>query len=142
MGFDTSRFNIDDLISFFQSIDDSQKLLLSEICTLGKLLLVTATNSATNSASERSFSALKPVKIYLRSTTGDVRLNHLMMLHIHRERSDTIDLVAAANQFVGKQENRKQLFGTFTPNDLLQSCLWFRMQPKHPNEMKWFVGSM
>ena len=121
MGFDMSRFNIDDLISFFQSIDDSRhKLLLSEICTLGKLLLVTATNSATNSASERSFSALKPVKIYLRSTTGDVRLNNLMMLHIHRDRSDMIDLVAAANQFVGKQENRKQLFGTFTPNDLLR----------------------
>ena len=117
MGFDTSRFNIDDLISFFQSIDDSQKLLLSEICTLGKLLLVMP---ATNTASERSFSALKRVKTYLRSTTGDVRLNHLMMLHIHRDRSDAIDLVAAANQLVGKQENRKQLFGTFTPNDLLR----------------------
>ena len=34
-GFDTSRFNVDDLISVFQSINDSHKLLLSEICTLG-----------------------------------------------------------------------------------------------------------
>jgi hypothetical protein len=68
MGYDMSRFSIDDLITFFQSLDDSRKLLLSEICTLGKLLLVMP---ATNAASERSFSALKRVKTYLRSTTGD-----------------------------------------------------------------------
>ena len=115
--FDTSRFNVDDLISFFQSIDEPHKLLLSEICMLGKLLLVIP---ATNAASERSFSALKRVKTYLRATTGDARLNHLMTLHVHRDRTDSIDLVAAANQFVGEQENRKQLFGSFTTNDLLR----------------------
>ena len=73
---------------------------------------------ATNAASERSFTALRRVKTYLRATTGDERLNYLMTLHVHRDRTDTIDLVAAANQFVGKQENRRQLFGTFTSNDL------------------------
>ena len=41
-------------------------------------------------------------------------------LHVHRDRTDSIDLVAAANQFVGEQENRKQLFGSFTTNDLLR----------------------
>ena len=50
-GFNTSRLNIDDLISFFQSIDDSHELLLSEIYTLVKLWLVMP---ATNAASERS----------------------------------------------------------------------------------------
>ena len=116
MGFDTSRFNVDDLISFIQSIDDSHgKLLLSEICTLGKLLLVMP---ETKTASERSFLASKRVNTYLRSTTGEARLNHPMMLHVHRDRIDTIDLVAAANKFAGKQDNRKQLFGTFTANDL------------------------
>ncbi|CAH3031334.1 unnamed protein product [Pocillopora meandrina] len=59
--FDTSRFNVDDLISFFQSIDEPHKLLLSEICMLGKLLLVIP---ATNAASERSFSALKRQDIF------------------------------------------------------------------------------
>ena len=44
----------------------------------------------------------------------------LMTLHVHRDRTDSIDLVAAANQFVGEQENRKQLFGSFTTNDLSQ----------------------
>lgn len=41
-----------------------------------------------------------------------------MMRHVHRDKTDTINLVAAAHQFVDKQENRKQLFGTFTSNDL------------------------
>ena len=43
-------------------------MLLSEVCALGKLILVMP---ATNAVSERSFSALKPVKTYLRATAGD-----------------------------------------------------------------------
>ena len=46
---------------------------------------------ATNAISERSFSALKRVKTYLRSTTGEGRLNHLMLLHVHKELADSID---------------------------------------------------
>ena len=78
MGYDTSRFDIADLLDFFQSLGNARKLLLSEICTHGKLMPVMP---ATNAVSERSFSALKRVKTYLRSTTGEGRLNHLMLLH-------------------------------------------------------------
>ena len=83
MGYDTSRFDIADLLDFFQSLGNARKLLLSEICTLGKLMLV---KPATNAVSECSFSALKRVKTYLRSTTGEGRLNHLMLLRVHRQR--------------------------------------------------------
>ena len=67
VGYDTSWFDIADLLDFFQSLGNARKLLLSEICTLGKLMLVM---QSTNTVSERSFSALKRVKTYLRSTTG------------------------------------------------------------------------
>ena len=40
MGYNTSRFDIADLLHFFQSLGNAHKLLLSEICTLGKLMLV------------------------------------------------------------------------------------------------------
>ena len=63
--------------TFFQSLGHVRKLLLSEICTLGKLMFVMP---ATNAVSERSFSTLKRVKTYLRSTTGEGRLNHLLPL--------------------------------------------------------------
>ena len=61
---------------------------------------------AKNAASERSFSALKRVKTYLRATTKEKRLNHLMILHAHKDKTDKIDLVDAANQFVEWKNNR------------------------------------
>ena len=110
MGFDTSEFEVNNLVTSLQSLDSSLRKLLSEISTLRKLLLVM---SATNAVSERSFSALTRMKTYLRSTTGDSRLNHLMMLHVHKDRTDALTLVDVANDFVGEKENRKQLFGKF-----------------------------
>ena len=103
MGFDISEFDVYDLVTFLQSLDSSRRKLLSEISTLGKLLLVMP---ATNAVSERSFSALKRVKMYLRSNTGDSRLNHLMMLHVHKDRADALTLVDVANDFVGEIENQ------------------------------------
>ena len=59
--FDTSEFDVNDLVTFLQSLDSSSRKLLSEISILEKLLLVMA---ATNPVSERSFSDLKRVKTY------------------------------------------------------------------------------
>ena len=73
----------------------------------------------TNAVSERLFSALKRVKTYLRSTMGDSRLNNLIMLHVHKDRTDALTLVDVANDFVGEKENQKQLFGKFCTNDIL-----------------------
>ena len=47
--------------------------------------------------------------MYLRSTTGDSRLNHLMMLHIHKDRTGALTLVDAAYDFVGEKENRNDI---------------------------------
>ena len=47
--------------------NQSQEILLPEVTKLAKLLLVLP---ATNAASERSFSAMKRIKTYLRSTTN------------------------------------------------------------------------
>ena len=69
---------------------------------------------ATNAVSEGSFSALKRVKTYLCSTMGEGRLNHLMLLHVHKELADGIDMVEVANLFVGDKQRRKQLFGKFS----------------------------
>ena len=58
------------------------------------------------------------METYLRSTKGDSRLNHLMMLLVHKDRTDALTLVNVANDFVGEKENRKQLFGKFSANDI------------------------
>ena len=115
MGFDTSKFGVSDLESFYQSLDSSCKIILSKVCILGKLILVMP---ATNAVSEQSFSVLKQVKTYLRATTEDSRLNHLMILHAHDDKTDAVNLVDVANNFVGEKENRKQFFGTFSITDI------------------------
>ena len=73
---------------------------------------------ATNAVSERSSSALKRVKTYLRSTTSNNRLNHLMVLHVHKERVDGLGLVIIANEFVGDSDTRKFNFGKFSRLDI------------------------
>ena len=111
MGYDTSQFDIADLLDFFQSLGNARTLLLSEMCTLGKLMLVMP---PTNAVSKRSFSTLKQVKTFLRSATGEGRLNHLMHLHVHKKLANGTDMVEVANLFVGDNQWRKQLFGKFS----------------------------
>ena len=53
----------------------AQRDLLDKVVNIMKLILVMP---ATNSTSERSFSALRRVKTYLRSTMGHKGLNDLL----------------------------------------------------------------
>jgi len=110
LGYDTQRFTIEDLISFFKRLDNSQKALLTQVVKIAKLILVMP---ATNAISERSFSALKRVKTYLRSTTTDSRLNNLLVIHIHKDAADKLDLKTVANEFIDKYDTRKNIFGHF-----------------------------
>ncbi len=45
---------------------------------------------------------------------GQERLNHLVVLHVHKELTDDLDLISIANEFVGDSEHRLKLFGTFS----------------------------
>ncbi len=69
---------------------------------------------ATNASSEHSFTALRRIQNYLRNTMGQERLNHLMILHVHRDITDNLDMISVANEFVSDSEHRMQIFGTFT----------------------------
>ena len=84
--------------------------MFSEIVTLMKLILVM---QATNATSERTFSALRRVKTYLRSTMPQERLNHLMILHTHQEATDALDISAVGNDFVSTRDGRRFILGRF-----------------------------
>ena len=113
--FDLKKFTVYDLIKLVQELDYSRKGSMSEVIKAAKILLVMP---ATNAITERSFSAMKRVKTYLRSTTTDNRMNHLMVLHVQKERLDSTNLIDVANVFVGRVDSRKQIFGLFTKRDL------------------------
>ena len=99
-----------DVKSFFLSLSPGQMALLSEVKRLLQLILVMP---ATNATSERSFSALRRIKSYLRSTMGQERLNHLMVLYVHKSRTDRINLETILNNFVGGSEHRSSIFAKF-----------------------------
>lgn len=73
---------------------------------------------AMNAVSERTFSALCRVKIYLRSTMSQARLNHLMLLYVVYEETDSLDLIQVANEFVSDSDHRNSTFGTFKQSEL------------------------
>ena len=72
-----------------------------------KILLVMP---ATNAISERSFSALKRVKTYLRSTTSDTRLNNIMTLRVHKDRVDMSNFNDIVSEFDGNVDSRRAIF--------------------------------
>ena len=64
-----------------------------------------------------SFSALRLGKTYQQQETL-YRLNHIMILNVHKNRTDALTLVDVLNDFVEEKENRKQLLGKFSANDI------------------------
>ena len=42
-----------------------------------------------------------------------LRLNNLMMLFVHKDRTDSLNLDEVANDFIGRKETRVALFGKF-----------------------------
>ena len=63
-------------------------------------------------AGERTFSVLRRVKTYIRNSMTNKRTNNLLLLHIHKEKMDCLNLVDIAKQFVGVNE-RRSYFGKF-----------------------------
>jgi len=65
------------------------------------------------SVSERSFSALKCLKTWIRSTMNQSRLNWCLILHIHCDEADKLDLTAIANEFISRNQSRPRTFREF-----------------------------
>ena len=84
--------------------------LFSEILKLLKLLFIIPASTA---SAERSFSSLRGLKTYLRSSMTSQRLNHMLLLHVHKDITDQIDLHCIAKEFVCKNDRRKKMFGLF-----------------------------
>ena len=59
-------------------------------------------------------SALKRIKSYLRSTMKQERLNSLMTIHVHKDKTHKPELRAIGNEFVAANAQRTNIFGTFS----------------------------
>ena len=103
----SANASIHDVITLVKGFSTAEKDLMSQVVTLVQLLLVMP---ATNAISERSFSAMRRIKTYLRSTMLQERLNATMVLHVHKESTDALNLQRLSNEFVSKSDYRKSKF--------------------------------
>ena len=99
-----------DLKRYFLSLSPGQASLLSQVRRLLQLILVMP---ATNATPERSFSALCPLRNYLRTTMAQERLNHLMLMHVHKQRTEILDLKCVLNDFVAESERCNSIFARY-----------------------------
>ena len=97
----------------------SLKKFLTEVHKLLKIYLIVPVTTA---SAERNFSALKRIKTFLRNSMTQQRLNHCMFLHIHQDRTDTLNLRDIAEEFIQKNERRIGYFGHFKLH-LLFDCV-------------------
>ena len=107
-----------DVLKYLRSLSGDKQQLMSQVIKLAKLILVMP---ATNATSERSFSALRRIKTYLRTTMTQDRMNNLMCLYVHKDKTSYMDIVKIANDFVAQSKHRLDIFGKFAHSDLSRS---------------------
>ena len=73
------------LVRFSRTLNPVEHQFYDMVMKLMKIILIMP---ATNAISERTFSAFRHVKTWLRSTINQTRLNWCMILHIHNDDTD------------------------------------------------------
>ena len=102
---------IDQAVTALQSSSQEVKLLFCEVEKLLRLLLVLPVSSC---EAERSFSALRRLKTYLRSTMSQTRLNSVAILHVHQSELMSVSLDSILKDFVSLNSQRMHTFGAIS----------------------------
>ena len=98
-----------DVVSFIRETPEASRSIMKSVVNMLKLILV---QPSTNASSERCFSNLRRIKNYLRSRTGQARLNHLMLMSIYREELDTLSIDDIVEEFImNTSDARRCIFG-------------------------------
>lgn len=100
--------NVDECANILRHMIPDMRAMFPHVEGLVRLLLVNPASSAT---SERSFSSLRRLKTYMRSTCSQQRLNHLAICHTHKERMDELDVNRLLVEFVAARDSRATIFG-------------------------------
>ncbi|KAG8179650.1 hypothetical protein JTE90_017791 [Oedothorax gibbosus] len=102
-----------------KNMRDVRKYIIQEpavgemLCKVVKCIKLLQVVPITTATSERSFSGLKRLKSYLRSTMGQKRLNNLAVLHAHRDVLDELDIRPVINDFIFTNSVRRSTFAPF-----------------------------
>ena len=95
--------NVSTLCDIMNNLRPGVKALCTELHRLLQLFLTIPVATA---SSERSFSVLRRLKNYLRASMTQERLNHVLLLHCLKSRTDNIDLNQIAKTFISSNDRR------------------------------------
>jgi len=104
----SSHLNLEVCTRVMRNMIPEMRAMFPNVESLVRLLLV---NPASSASAERSFSGLRRLKTYLRSTCGQRRLNNLAICHVHKDILDSVDVQKLMKEFVLAQEKRAAVFG-------------------------------
>ena len=90
------------------SMNRITRLLFSEVEKLLTMILSLPTSVA---SAERTFSCLRRIKTWLRSTMGQSRLTHLAIMNVHSTRISELDMMELMHNFIMKTSERQATFG-------------------------------
>lgn len=100
--------NVADIVDKIVLMPSVVRSMFDQVEQLVRLLLTIPASSA---EAERSFSSLRRLKSYLRTTMKQERLNHCTVLHVHQAEVDNLDVIEIAQDFIDKCETRRATFG-------------------------------
>ena len=104
----STTLTLDGCVQALKKMVPEMRAMFPNVESLVRLLLVNPASSAT---ADRSFSALRHLKTYLRATCGQQRLNNLALCSVHKDIMDTLDVNKLMKHFVLSKHARVILFG-------------------------------
>ena len=105
--FTTKPCNVGEIIEHLKTVPQESKNMFPIVLHVLKLLLVVPATSAT---AERSFSTMKRIKSYLRSSMVQERLNDLCLLSVYKEEVQKLDIDALSLEFSRSNDYRFHVF--------------------------------
>ena len=66
-----------------------------------------------SASAERTFSVMRRIKTYLRTTMSSNSLNNCMFTNIHKEMIDELNAEKLAEKFIDKNDERRRFFGSY-----------------------------
>ncbi len=100
--------SITEIVAVLQGMTPEVRGLFDQVETVARLVV-----PVSSAESERSFSSLRRLKTWLRSTMTQTRLNSVAVCHVHKDKLDRVNRKKIAEQFVSCKEGRKSTFGSF-----------------------------
>ena len=106
---DDCKLSLADVITCLRKLGQHNTMF----CEVKKYLELFLLMPVTSAMAERSFSGLRRLKTFLRTSMSQELLNSLAILHVHKCLTRELDVTKAAKEFVSRSQYRLSSFGSF-----------------------------